>query len=105
MCVCVCVYVCVYIYIYIYIYIYASFVFYSVSSIFYTRKTINNNLYFMLLVLYFCGFVVALMAEQQYGASCKNGAFFSSITFFYIWLLSPYGARIPQSTWRLTTGC
>ena len=36
----------------------------------------------MLLVLYFCGFIFALMAEKQYGASCKYGAFFSSITPF-----------------------
>jgi hypothetical protein len=65
----------------------------------YTRKTTNssnnnnnnNNLYFMFLVLYFCCFIFALMAEQQYGASCKNGAFFRSITLFYIRLLSPRG--------------
>jgi len=61
----------------------------------------------MLLVLYFCGFIVALMAAQHYGASCKTGAFFSSITVFYIRLLAPWGeggGRIAQSVWRLATG-
>jgi hypothetical protein len=66
---------------------------------------INNDLYFMLVVLYFCGFVVALMAEEQYGESCKNGPFLSSITLFYICLLLRWGARIPQSAWRLAKVC